>query len=58
MKNFSVTISGLVAVILGLIIEDQTVVNALVPDLLTIGGILIAWYGRWRHGDISLVGLK
>ena len=58
MKNFSVTITGLLAVILGLVIENQQVVSELATDLVTVVGILVAWYGRWRQGDISLVGLK
>ena len=58
MTNFSVTITGLLAIVLGLIIEDQQIVNSLVADIVTVGGILISWYGRWRQGDISIMGVK
>lgn len=49
----SKTIIGLLTIILSQFVpmeELQTVLEAV--------GILLAWYGRYAHGDISLMGIK
>ena len=51
--NYSLTISGLVVLVLSQFVpaeEAETVLEAV--------GILVAWYGRFRVGDISWYGKK
>ena len=51
--NYSLTIVGLITLIASQFVpveELETVMQAV--------GIIIAWYGRWRQGDISIVGVK
>ena len=53
MKKYSLTIVGLITLVASQFVpaeELQTVMQAV--------GIILAWYGRWRQGDISIVGVK
>lgn len=53
MTNFSVTITGLLMVVLSNFVpaeEVETVLEAI--------GIIIAWYGRFRAGGINWLGVK
>lgn len=53
MKNISVTIVGILAIVLSNFFpegEVQTLIEAI--------GVIIAWYGRIRRGDINLLGVK
>lgn len=38
-------------------VEQTEVVNVL-SNLLAVIGTVVAWYGRYRHGDITLAGQK
>jgi len=70
MNNFSLTQSGnivslvsllvLVADKFGLLItgdEAQVIVNG-IAAILTLVGILISFYGRWRKGDLTAFGTR
>lgn len=60
----SLTIKGLIVVIFGLIFKYLEVelpidnLKIFVEVLLTLGGALIAWYGRYRKGDITVLGSR
>lgn len=56
-QNFSLTIIGLLAVILSQVFDAQ-IANDLAADLVTLVGILVAWYGRWRKGDLTWYGAR
>jgi hypothetical protein len=49
----SLTITGLVV-----LIASQFVPAEEVQLVLEAVGVIVAWYGRWRLGDISVVGLR
>jgi hypothetical protein len=49
----SLTITGLI-----LLIASQFVPAEEVQLVLEAVGVIVAWYGRWRLGDISVVGLR
>ena len=53
MNKLSVTITGLLTIIISefVPVEELEVV-------LTAIGIVVAWYGRYRLGGISLLGVK
>ena len=61
----SITIVGLIVTILGFLAkwfnwdlpagEDLT---QFITAVVTLGGIALAWYGRYRKGDITLVGAR
>lgn len=55
--NMSMTITGVLAVVLATVL-DATTANALAADIMTIVGIFLTWYGRFRHGDITWYGKK
>ena len=52
-KSFSLTITGLLVVVLAefLPVEEVEVVGQAI-------GIIIAWFGRYRVGDIALTGKR
>lgn len=60
----SLTISGLIVVIIASVlgyfnitgVDDQ--INELIMNIGKAVGILISWYGRYKLGDISLVGIR
>jgi hypothetical protein len=67
----SVTMSGIATFVLGTLLnrigvpvaEDEladTMADALTAGslLLQVGGSVLAWYGRWRKGDVSALGVK
>ena len=64
MKNQSLTILGLVVILIGYLFQVSGVDVA--PDKIQTAieviwqgiGILISWYGRYRQGDIKWFGLK
>jgi len=64
MRKQSLTITGLIVVLLGFILNRSGVdvgpdkLQTFVEVLLQLGGVIIAWYGRWRHKDINLFGQK
>lgn len=37
---------------------EMEVQSVEVETILAAIGIIVAWYGRWRQGDVSLVGIK
>jgi gamma-glutamyl-gamma-aminobutyrate hydrolase PuuD len=56
----SVTMSGLIATILGLVFtpDESSEILKLVDQLLIVGGIAATYYGRYRQGDITWFGTK
>jgi hypothetical protein len=55
--NYSITFIGLLATILSQFIPAE-VAGELAGDIVLVVGLLVTWWGRYRHGDISLVGWK
>lgn len=65
--NRSFTIRGLVITFIGFIFqqfeievgeEDLEIFLNVFFAFLQLGGLLLAWYGRWRKGDITLFGKR
>lgn len=64
--NYSVTIAGIIgAAVLPLLAQlgfsdacSQEVLGVGVPYLLSVPGLLVAYVGRLRQGDVSLGGFK
>jgi hypothetical protein len=56
--NYSMTFVGIITIVLGLFIEDAQIVSALAGDIVTVIGLAVTWYGRWRQGDVTIVGVK
>ena len=61
---FSVTQIGVYASAIGAILTFFHV-NISTPEIqqaleavLTIGGLVVAWYGRYRKGDLTIVGTR
>lgn len=54
----SLTIKGLIIAILSIFIDNTELVGSLANDIVLVVGILVAWYGRYRQGDIDITGLK
>ena len=58
------TVSGLLVMLLGNYFQRQGTpiaegkVESFVEVALLLAGLLIAWYGRYRHGDITWWGRK
>ena len=66
MKNFSATIAGILVMVLGAIakliniefsISEQELTNALLT-IIQILGLILAYIGRVRQGDISWYGRR
>lgn len=60
MKNQSLTISGLAIVVLSQVFtpdEASSLVDAAVA-IINAAGIIMVYYGRYRQGDIDLLGRK
>lgn len=57
----SLTITGILTIILSQIMGDVVSVEDL-ETFINVSGLVIgagvAWYGRWRHGDITIFGTK
>jgi len=64
MGQQSLTIMGLVVVLLGFILERSGVeiapdrIQTTIEVIIQVGGILVAWYGRWRIGGVNILGRK
>lgn len=62
--KYSATFAGLLAVLLGQVLQHLGLdiapgdLETTIGVLLTILGLLWAWYGRWRKGDVTLLGFK
>ena len=67
MKNFSLTQSGNLTVIIGMIMlilkyfqiniaEEE--IQILIGGVLAVAGVVVSWVGRWRVGDLSLGGFR
>jgi hypothetical protein len=56
----SVTITGLIATILALVFEpnEAAEITKLIDQALVVLGILLAYYGRYRIGDITWYGKR
>jgi ABC-type Mn2+/Zn2+ transport system permease subunit len=59
---FSLTQAGnltAIAGILGSILDiPATEIETIVASLVTVIGILLSWYGRFRKGDITILGFR
>ena len=55
--SYSVTFVGILATLLSQFIPAD-VAGDLAGDIVLVVGLLVTWYGRWRQGDVSLVGFK
>jgi len=61
---FSLTQAGVYAAAIGALLNIFNVniateeVQSLIEAIFTIGGLIIAWYGRYRKGDITVLGLR
>jgi hypothetical protein len=58
MKNYSLTIVGVIVMIASQFAPDVEVKSVEVETILAAIGIIVAWVGRWIQGDISIVGIK
>ena len=64
MQKFSVTITGLIVIVIGLILKQLGIpyveadINTVATNIMQIAGIVISWYGRTRQGDVGLSGFK
>ena len=62
--NYSVTYGGALVTLIGFILDKFGVpfatgeLEQVVSAALVIGGVLVTFYGRWRHGDVGLLGFK
>jgi hypothetical protein len=54
----SLTIQGLLVVMLGFVIDNAEIANSLATDLVIVGGIVMSWYGRYRQGNVDLLGFR
>ena len=64
MQNYSLTYVGVVVVLLsqalkasGIEIADETL-TVTITTLFTILGAALSAFGRWRKGDITILGVK
>lgn len=57
MQNYSVTLIGVLTVLLSNFISPE-IAGELASDIVLVIGIIVAWYGRWRQGDITWYGMK
>lgn len=60
MKKLSVTVAGILALLLGAIGVQiaESDLQTTVSVIIQIIGAVVAYYGRWRHGDLSIFGIK
>ena len=67
MKNFSLTQSGNLTVIIGMIMlilkyfqiniaEEE--IQILIGGVLAVAGVVVSWIGRYRAGGITLGGFR
>jgi ABC-type iron transport system FetAB permease component len=63
-KKQSLTITGLIVILLGFILEKSGLeigtdrLQTFVEVLLQLGGFVIAYIGRVRQGDVNILGRK
>ena len=43
---------------LGFVIDNAEIANSLATDLVIVGGIVMSWYGRYRQGNVDLLGFR
>jgi hypothetical protein len=62
MKNFSLTITGIIVMVAGTLLVEwgftegcSSEITSKIP--LLIGGV-ISWIGRYRQGDVNMAGFK
>lgn len=53
----SLTITGILTIVLSQII-DAAVAEDLAADIVLVVGIIVTWYGRYRLGDLTPLGLR
>lgn len=53
----SLTITGVLGIILSQILEAN-VATELAGDIVLVVSIVAAWYGRFRLGDVTVLGLR
>lgn len=64
MKNQSLTITGVIVMIIAVIFEKSGVeigsaeIQTCIEVLMAAGGVIVTWYGRWKQGDINIFGRK
>ena len=67
MKNYSLTQAGNYSALISLIVLfapkfgltiSESELTTLVAAIISIIGILTSIYGRYRHGDINILGVK
>ena len=64
MNKQSLTIVGLIVAVIGYILDRSGVqiapadIQTTIEVLVTIGGLTMAWIGRVRQGDITILGRK
>jgi len=65
--KFSLTQSGNIVAFLGTLFgifgvdvtpEALQGFFAVLAGLGTVGGIMLSWFGRWRKGDLNIVGTR
>ena len=60
--NYSLTFASLIVAVLGWLgvshIATQSEVATVIGNLLQIGGMLVAFYGRYRAGGVTKLGVK
>lgn len=60
----SVTISGILISVLGFVVSKFNLpvttdeVEHFTAIAMQLGGLIIAWYGRWRQGDVTPIGRR
>lgn len=54
----SLTLQGVLVIVLGFVIDNAEIANALATDIVMVVGIVLAWYGRYRQGDIDPLGFR
>lgn len=64
MTNYSITFVGILVMLLTKVLEAAGVeigteeLTMTITTLVTLGGGLLALYGRWRKGDVNVFGMK
>jgi hypothetical protein len=60
--NYSLTMGGLiVAVVVPVLAQvgfSQSCANEIITVALPLAGGALAWFGRWRAGGVSALGMK
>ena len=62
--NYSVTIIGIVVSLVGLLFQKSGLdvgpdrIQTTIEVLMQFGGLIAAWYGRYRAGGITIAGAR